>query len=76
MVHVAYRVFWGEARDPGLNGSIKEVPATMLAPMVGLAGLCVLLGVYPQLVFTVVDKAAHAIVDMVAGVGGGVAALR
>lgn len=76
MVHVAYRVFWGEARDPGLNGSIKEVPATMLAPMVGLAGLCVLLGVYPQLVFTVVDKAAHAIVDMVTGVGDGVAALR
>jgi proton-translocating NADH-quinone oxidoreductase chain N len=76
MVHVAYRIFWGAPRDPGLNGSVREVPATMLVPMVALAGICVVVGIYPQIVYPLVNKAALAIVHTVSGTAAGVAALR
>ena len=75
MVHAAYRVFWSEPRDPAATASVREVPAMMLVPMVALAVVCIVLGVYPQLAYPLVDKAALAIFDVVTGGGPGVAAL-
>jgi len=59
MVRTGYRVFWGER--PSANAAViklRAVPAQMLIPMTILAGFCVLLGVYPQLPYPLLDRAA------------------
>ncbi len=59
MVRAAYRVFWG---DPGSSSNsasvVREVPARMWFPMVFLAGMCGLLGIYPQMPYPLLDRAA------------------
>jgi proton-translocating NADH-quinone oxidoreductase chain N len=59
MVRAAYRVFWGE-RSAGCASSsaAREVPARMWVPMVFLAGMCALLGIYPQMPYPLLDRAA------------------
>lgn len=60
MVHAAYAIFWGRPRTSRLKlDEVREVPASLLAPMIVLSVLCVLLGVYPQLIFPLLDRAAH-----------------
>lgn len=59
MVRAAYHVFWGESPANGASAlSVREVPTRMWAPMAVLAALCVLLGVYPQLPYPLLDRAA------------------
>ena len=59
MVRVAYRVFWGESPANGASAlSVREVPARMWGPMAFLAALCGLLGVYPQLPYPLLNRAA------------------
>jgi formate hydrogenlyase subunit 3/multisubunit Na+/H+ antiporter MnhD subunit len=59
MVRAAYRVFWGERESSGASASVvKEVPARMWAPMVFLAGMCALLGIYPQMPYPLLNRAA------------------
>jgi hydrogenase-4 component F len=59
MVRAAYRVFWGERRPSGASTlSVREVPAPMWVPMVVLAAICGLLGIYPQLPYPLLDRAA------------------
>ncbi|MBM3476795.1 MAG: hypothetical protein FJX75_26280 [Armatimonadetes bacterium] len=58
MVHAAYRVFWGPPSETvAANPGIKEAPATMLIVMIVLAALCILLGVWPQLVHPLLNSA-------------------
>jgi len=59
MVRAGYRVFWG-TRQPGNQPylEVKEVPAQMFVPMIILAGLCALLGIYPQAPYPLLDRAA------------------
>ena len=59
MVRAAYRVFWGERGSISTSGSVvREVPARMWVPMVFLAGMCALLGIYPQMPYPLLDRAA------------------
>jgi len=59
MVRAAYRVFWGEQGWSGASAPlIREVPARMWVPMVFLAGMCALLGIYPQMPYPLLDRAA------------------
>jgi proton-translocating NADH-quinone oxidoreductase chain N len=59
MVRAGYRVFWGDRRSSATPElSVREVPALMWVPMVVLAALCVLLGVYPQAPYPLLDRAA------------------
>jgi formate hydrogenlyase subunit 3/multisubunit Na+/H+ antiporter MnhD subunit len=59
MVRAGYRVFWGGQHSGStVTVSAREVPARMWVPMVVLAVICTLLGVYPQLPFPLLDRAA------------------
>jgi NADH:ubiquinone oxidoreductase subunit 5 (subunit L)/multisubunit Na+/H+ antiporter MnhA subunit len=59
-------VFLGRADE---NLGIKEVPISMIVPQVVLAALCVLLGIFPQLVLRFVGHAIEGVTAMpVAGV--------
>ena len=63
-------VFLGRADE---NLGIKEVPISMIVPQVVLAALCVLLGIFPQLVLRVIG---HAIEGVTATPVAGVNASR
>jgi len=59
MMRTGYKVFWGNR--PLTNATapeLKEVPALMFVPMTVLAGLCALLGIWPQLPYPLLDRAA------------------
>jgi len=59
MVRAAYRVFWGERGASSTSASVvREVPARMWVPMAFLAGMCVLLGIYPQMPYPLLNRAA------------------
>jgi formate hydrogenlyase subunit 3/multisubunit Na+/H+ antiporter MnhD subunit len=59
LIRAAYTVFWGTERLGGhAIGQVREVPASMWAPMAILAASCVALGVYPQAIYPLLDKAA------------------
>jgi hydrogenase-4 component F len=59
MVRAAYRVFWGK-RDASSPCAlvVREVPARMWVPMAFLAGTCALIGIYPQMPYPLLDRAA------------------
>jgi len=66
MVRAAYRVFWGDWRSSSTPElSVREVPALMWVPMVALAALCVLLGIYPQAPYPLLDRAAAVLATLV-----------
>jgi formate hydrogenlyase subunit 3/multisubunit Na+/H+ antiporter MnhD subunit len=59
MIRTGYKVFW--ENRPLTNATapdLKEVPALMFVPMTVLAGLCALLGIWPQLPYPLLDRAA------------------
>jgi hydrogenase-4 component F len=59
MVRAAYRVFWGEQGSGSASAAVvREVPARMWIPMVFLAGMCALLGIYPQMPYPLLNRAA------------------
>lgn len=55
MIRAVFRVFWGE---PHPELAVKEAPAVMWLPMATLGALCLLLGVYPQAAYPLLDRAA------------------
>jgi len=59
MVRAGYRVFWGKLpTGSAFPPNLKEVPAQMFVPMIILAAICVLLGIYPQAPYPLLDRAA------------------
>jgi hydrogenase-4 component F len=68
LLHAGYRVFMGKAEDVTnqANENIKEVSPLMWGGMVVLALLCFVIGVYPQMVFPILDESARAISAMTA----------
>jgi hydrogenase-4 component F len=59
LVRPAYRVFWAAPAGGALSGNgAREVPVALWAPMVLLAVACLVLGVAPQLVYPLLDRAA------------------
>jgi proton-translocating NADH-quinone oxidoreductase chain N len=66
LIHTAYAVFWGQPRSDKVTASdIHEVPATIWIPMVVLASLTLLLGVFPQIAYPLLNKATTALVAAV-----------
>ncbi|MDI6776831.1 MAG: proton-conducting transporter membrane subunit [Syntrophales bacterium] len=66
LLHAAYCVFMGkaiEATNP-INKEIKEVSALMWGGMLLLAFLCLLIGVYPQIVYPILNEATKAVFSM------------
>jgi hydrogenase-4 component B len=63
-------VFLGQADE---NRRVPEVPVAMIVPQVVLAGLCVLLGIFPQVVLRFIG---HAIAPITGMQGAGVDASR
>lgn len=59
LVRAASVVFWGAPRAVAATVEAREVPLVMWGPMVILAGVSLLLGLYPQVVFPLVDGAAR-----------------
>ncbi len=65
MVRAGFRVFWGEPHPGGVSQiAVKEVPAIMWLPMATLGSLCLLLGVYPQVAYPLLDRAAAALATL------------
>jgi hydrogenase-4 component F len=65
MIRAGYRVFWGPQQPGSGESSVAEVSATMWVPMVGLAGLCVLLGIFPTAPYPLLDRAAAVLATLV-----------
>ena len=68
LLHAAYRVFMGKGVDAPhqAHEEIKEVSPLMWGGMFVLALLCFVIGVYPQMVFPILDSSARAIASMTA----------
>lgn len=63
-VRAGYRVFWSEGDGTLEPVRTRDAPAGMAVPMGVLAGLCVVIGVYPQLVYPILDPAARALAQI------------
>lgn len=68
LVWAANRVFWSEesSKVAALATEKHEVPLPMMIPMVLIAALIVLLGVFPQSLYPVLDGATRSILAMLA----------
>jgi formate hydrogenlyase subunit 3/multisubunit Na+/H+ antiporter MnhD subunit len=65
LVRAAYVVFWGSRTGSGAAElRAREVPTTMWVPMTLLAAACVLLGVFPQVAYPLLNKAAVALTTL------------
>jgi hydrogenase-4 component F len=66
LIHAAYSVFWGKTRWEGVhhNPGPQEVPVSMWAGMVLLAGLTLLLGIFPAVIYPVLDNATHCVLQI------------
>jgi formate hydrogenlyase subunit 3/multisubunit Na+/H+ antiporter MnhD subunit len=60
-VRAGYQVFWSDAESASAPAEVVKTPLTMLIPMGVLAVLCVALGLFPQLVYPLLDPAARAL---------------
>ncbi|MEW6686600.1 MAG: proton-conducting transporter membrane subunit [Candidatus Edwardsbacteria bacterium] len=66
----AYKIFWTEPALTSLGAEVtpvKEVPPTMWVGMLALSLLCILLGVYPQVVYPLLDSATKCILRILIG---------
>jgi hydrogenase-4 component F len=65
MLRAGYRVFWGESRSSGTPAlAVREVPVLMWVPMVALAAVCGLLGIWPQGPYPLLDPAAKVLATL------------
>jgi hydrogenase-4 component F len=65
MVRAGYRVFWGEPKAAGTSRlNVRRVPARMWVPMAILATMCIVLGIYPQLPYPLLNHAAAALATL------------
>ncbi len=67
LVWAGYRVFWGEEspKVAALPAGGRELPLSMTAPMLALGAAVVLLGVYPQALYPVLDGSVRSILGLV-----------
>lgn len=64
--HLTYQVFMGEAPENLKAAEVKEVPVMMWGGMLILAFLCLLIGVYPQIVSPILNEATKAVFATIA----------
>ena len=63
-IRAGYHVFWSDAEPQVGESEVREAPLAMLVPMGVLAGLCVLIGLYPQVVYPLLHRAALALASI------------
>lgn len=63
-LRAGYMVFWSEGDKDPEEVEVRDAPAAMLVPMGALAALCVIIGVYPQLVHPLIDPAARVLASI------------
>ncbi len=63
-VRAGYMVFWSDADAESAEVEVRDAPAAMLVPMGALAALCVVIGIYPQIVHPLIDPAARALASI------------
>jgi len=67
-VRAAYRIFWSQpATQLANNPGIKEVPFSMWLGMGVLALLCIVIGIYPKIVYPILDSATQCILKILGG---------
>ena len=67
-VRAAYRIFWSKpATQVATNPHSKEVPFSMWLGMGVLALLCIVIGIYPNLVHPILDSATKCILKILGG---------
>ena len=68
LVWAAHRVFWGEESEKvaALPAGGKEIPLAMSVPMVLIAAAIILLGIFPQWLYPVLDSASRSVLALVA----------
>jgi multicomponent Na+:H+ antiporter subunit D len=71
LVSAAYRVFWRapKASQMANHKEWKEVPFSVYISIVILALGCILIGIFPQILHPMLDKATQAILDIWAAGG-------
>ncbi|MCX8012245.1 MAG: hypothetical protein N3A64_03740, partial [Desulfobacterota bacterium] len=60
-VHISYHVFMGKLPSHLANTLVREVPIAMWGGTLVLALICVLIGIYPQIVYPFLNEATKAI---------------
>lgn len=71
MVHAGYKIFWGHpTTEPAGNPGLKEVPASIWIGMVVLAILCLVIGIYPQLLHPLLHRGTESILAVYQAGGG------
>jgi formate hydrogenlyase subunit 3/multisubunit Na+/H+ antiporter MnhD subunit len=63
------RIFWGQPASEEGPDPAREVPVALWAPMAVLAGIVLLIGVYPQVLYPVLNSATMSIIHIWKGVG-------
>ncbi|MBN2319494.1 MAG: oxidoreductase [Acidobacteria bacterium] len=61
------RIFWGRPADSETMEQIKEVPFAMWAPMAIVAGIVLVIGLYPNLIYPILDSASQSILTIAEG---------
>ncbi len=62
LVRAGYRIFWGyPTTEPATNPGLKEVPVSIWLGMVVLAVLCLIIGIYPQLIHPLLHRGTESI---------------
>jgi len=58
----AFRIFWQKpTAEPNPETEVKRVPVLMQASMLVLAFACILLGIYPRILYPVLNTATDSI---------------
>jgi formate hydrogenlyase subunit 3/multisubunit Na+/H+ antiporter MnhD subunit len=59
-------IFWGTPKSAAIPlESVREAPASLWLAMCALAGVCLLLGVYPQIAYPLLNKATLSVACVV-----------
>ncbi len=62
MVHAGYKIFWGHPTTALVtNPGLKEVPVAIWLSMAVLAILCIVIGVYPQIIHPLLHRGTECI---------------
>ena len=63
------RIFWGTPADSETMEQIREAPFGMWAPMVIIAGMVIVIGLYPNCIYPILDSASKSILSIAEGRG-------
>jgi hydrogenase-4 component F len=64
---VGSRIFWGPRAASEAVEQIKEVPFVMWAPIILIAGLVIIIGLYPNVIYPILNSASQSIISIAEG---------